>query len=121
MSENTRQKIWGSKADIIEERLRALDPDLAALVLETAYDNVFARPGLDLKTRELLAVAHLMSVGSESELKTHLHGALNCGATPDELKETILHAAMFLGFPRALAAMKVLREVEGARPRIEER
>ena len=117
---DTRQKIWGNKADVIEERLRALDPDLAALVLETAYDNVFARPGLDLKTRELLAVAHLMGVGSESELKTHLHGALNCGATFDELKEAILHAAMFLGFPKALAAMKALREVEGARLKADE-
>jgi 4-carboxymuconolactone decarboxylase len=62
--------------------------------LKVAYDNVFERPGLNLKTKELLAIAHLLNVGSESELKTHIHGALNCGTIADEIKETILHAAM---------------------------
>lgn len=104
-----RARIWGDRATKIEAALVSLDPDLAKLITEVAYDTVFDRPGLDLKTRELLAVAMLIAVGSERELETHLRGALNCGATTEELKETILQAAMYLGFPRAVAAMRVLK------------
>jgi 4-carboxymuconolactone decarboxylase len=106
-----RVQIWGDKAEKVEANLRTLDSDLAELILKVAYDDVFERPGLDLKTKELLAIAHLLDVGSESELKTHIYGALNCGATPTEIKETILHAAMFLGFPKAVVGMKVLKAV----------
>ncbi len=72
---------------------------------------MFKRPGLDLKTQELLAMAHLIVVGTDGQLETHVQGALNCGATPDEIRETVIHAAMFLGFPRALAAMRVIQRV----------
>lgn len=104
-----KEQIWGDQAETIERALRTLDPDLAKLITEVAYDRVFARPGLDLKTRELLAITALMAVGSEGELKTHLRGALNCGASTTEIKETILQAAMYLGFPRAVAAMRVFK------------
>jgi 4-carboxymuconolactone decarboxylase len=110
-----RAMIWGDKAEKVEANLRALDNDLADLILSVAYDDVFERPGLEFKTKELLAVAHLLNVGSESELKTHIHGALNCGATETELKELMLHAAMFIGFPRAVAGMKVLKAVLASR------
>jgi 4-carboxymuconolactone decarboxylase len=111
-TKRARDLIWGEKSEQILAGLEALDPDLATLITEVAYDTVFERPGLDLKTKELLAIAHLLSVGSESELKTHIHGALNCGATPAEIKETILHAAMFIGFPKAVAGLKVLKAIK---------
>ena len=109
---NAKEKIWGSKAEAIEKNLQEFDPDLAKLIIDVAYDTVFERPGLDLKTKELLAIAHLINIGSESELKTHIYGAINCGASPDEIKETILHAAMFIGFPKAMAAMRVLKSIQ---------
>ena len=111
-TDEVRSKLWGHQRTAIENRLEQLDPDLARLVFEVAYDTVLARPDLDLKTRELLAVTALLSVGSESELKTHMRGAMNCGATFDELKESILQAAMFLGFPKALTGMRVLRSLQ---------
>lgn len=100
------QALWGEDAERVEAQLRELDDDLADLVLEVAYRRVFARPGLDLRTKELLAIAHLMSVGSERELRTHIRAAVRQGATFDELREVVLHGAMFLGFPRATAAMR---------------
>lgn len=103
-----RQRIWGPQAEAIERALRRADPDLADLIVKVAYDDVFERPGLDLRTRELLAVALLASLGAERELPTHLRGALRCGASVTELRETLLQVAMFAGFPRALAAMRVL-------------
>jgi 4-carboxymuconolactone decarboxylase len=110
-AQTARATIWGDKAEKIEANLKALDPELAELILNVAYDNVFERPGLDLKTKELLAIAHLLNVGSESELKTHIHGALNCGASEAEIKEVFLHAAMFIGFPKSVAGMKILKAV----------
>lgn len=103
-----RQRIWGPQAEAIERALRRADPDLADLIVNVAYDDVFERPGLDLRTRELLAVALLASLGAERELPTHLRGALRCGASVTELRETLLQVAMFAGFPRALTAMRVL-------------
>ena len=108
---DAKTRVWGEKAEALEAALYTLDPDLADLVVNVAY-GVFDRPGLELKTKELLAVAHLVGVGGEAELKTHLYGALNCGATPQEIKETLLHAAMFVGFPRAVTAFKVWRDVQ---------
>ena len=112
MSDSTKEKIWGDKAAAIEAGLTALDPDLAELITEVAYERVLAREGLELKTRELLSIAYLTALGSEAELKTHVYGALNCGASFTEIKETVLQAALFVGFPRAVAAMKVVRAVE---------
>ena len=111
---NIRSKLWGERREKIERNLEQLDPDLAKLVFEVAYDSVLARPDLDLKTRELLAVTALLSVGGEGELETHIRGALNCGATFNELKETMLQAAMFLGFPKALLGMRVLQSVRAS-------
>jgi 4-carboxymuconolactone decarboxylase len=105
---SARARIWGEDAAAIEAKLLEADPDLAALIMRVAYGEVFERPQLDLRTRELLSVALLSALGAERELPTHLRGALRCGASVDELRETILQVAMFAGFPRALAAMRVL-------------
>lgn len=106
---NARAAIWGDQQQRIEAALAAADPDLAALVENVAYDEVFTRAGLSLRTRELLAVALLTALGSVSELPTHLRGALRLGASEQELREVLIHSAMFVGFPRALAAMRELQ------------
>ncbi len=105
---SVRKKIWGENADKISRLLDAIDPDLSRYIQTFAYEEVMARPGLDLKTRELLAVTALIALGNPDELKTHLRGALANGASERELRETIIHSALYLGFPRALGAMKVL-------------
>jgi 4-carboxymuconolactone decarboxylase len=53
----------------------------------------------------------LISLGNPTELKTHLRGALNAGATEHELREVILFGIPYLGFPRAIGAMQVLKQV----------
>jgi thiamine pyrophosphokinase len=108
--------IWGAHEARIQSGLVERDPALADLVRRVAYDEVFERPELDLRTRELLALAHLVTIGSDLDLRTHLIGALRAGATPSELRGLVLHAAMFVGFPRALAAADALRDVLGDGP-----
>ncbi len=103
--------IWGSQAERVAAAIAAADPDLAELITRVAYDEVFARPGLDLRTRELLAVAILTALGEVDQLPTHLRGALLVGASEEELRETLIHTAMFAGFPRSLAAMRALQRL----------
>ena len=108
---SVREKIWGKHASKIAGLLDEIDPDLSRYIQDFAYEEVMARPGLDLKTRELLAITALIALGNPDELKTHIRGALNNGASEREIRETIIHSALYLGFPRALGAMKVLAEI----------
>lgn len=101
-----REGIWGDLAERIGASIGNADPDLRDIVERFVYDEVFARPGLDLATRELLSVALLTSLGAGGELTTHLRGALRTGATERQVREAILHSAVFVGVPRALNAMR---------------
>lgn len=76
-----------------------------------AWGDVWQRPGLDLKTRSLITVAMLTALGKQHELKGHLRGALNNGATPAELQEVLLHAAVYCGVPAAVEAFRTAAEV----------
>ena len=72
---------------------------------------MWQRPGLDLKTRSLVTVAMLAALGKQQELKGHVRGALNNGATPEELREVMLHATVYCGFPTAIEAFRSVTEV----------
>ena len=76
-----------------------------------AWGDVWQRPGLDLKTRSLITVAMLTALGKQNELKGHLRGALNNGATPAELQEVLLQAAVYCGVPTAVEAFRTAGEV----------
>jgi 4-carboxymuconolactone decarboxylase len=76
-----------------------------------AWGDVWQRPGLDLKTRSLITVAMLTAMGKQNELRGHLRGALNNGATPQELQEVLLHAAIYCGVPTAVEAFRTAAEV----------
>ncbi|HYW57387.1 MAG TPA: carboxymuconolactone decarboxylase family protein [Polaromonas sp.] len=80
-------------------------------ITEKAWGDVWQRPGLDLKTRSLITVAMLTALGKQHELKGHLRGALNNGATPEELQEVLLHAAVYCGVPTAVEAFRTAAEV----------
>lgn len=108
-----RHAIFGDQHDAIFRRLESLDPDLAGYIRDFAYDTVYQRPGLDLRTRELLACTLLLSLGSPDELRTHLRGALRSGVSEAELRETLLFAVPFLGFPRVVAGFAQLQALLG--------
>ena len=79
-----------------------------------AWGDVWQRPGLDLKTRSLITVAMLIALGKQHELKGHVRGALNNGATPEELQEVLLHASIYCGLPTAVEAFRTAAEVVDA-------
>ena len=80
-------------------------------ITRNAWGDVWQRPGLDLKTRSLITVAMLAAMGKQHELKGHVRGALNNGVTPEELREIMLHATVYCGFPTAIDAFRSVTEV----------
>jgi 4-carboxymuconolactone decarboxylase len=108
----TMRKMFGPGIDSALESLEATSPDLARCLVEFPFADVYARPGLDLKTREMLTVAALIVLGyAQAELKDHMRGALNVGCSPDEILEIVLQMAVYAGFPAALEAVKTAASV----------
>jgi 4-carboxymuconolactone decarboxylase len=89
--------------------------DLQQISEEFAFATIWARPGIDWKTRSFLCIAVLTTLGLWSQLKMHANSALNNGATVDELKEVVLHISVYCGLPAAAEAGRVIEEVIAAR------
>lgn len=80
-------------------------------ITRNAWGDVWQREGLDLKTRSLITVAMLTALGKQHELKGHVRGALNNGATVAEIQEVLLHASIYCGVPAAVEAFRSAAEV----------
>ncbi len=96
---------------LAEELLRAEAGDLADSILDFSMGEVWQDPALDRRTRSLEVVAMLAATGRLVSLKSHIGGALNHGATPDEVVETIKMVAVYAGFPAAVEAWSVVADV----------
>jgi 4-carboxymuconolactone decarboxylase len=106
------QEIDGEAGQKVIDSLASIAPDLAKYTIEFPFGDVYQRPGLDLKSREIATVAALTALGHcLPQLNVHINGALNVGCTPEEIIETIIQMAVYAGFPSALNAMFVAKEV----------
>jgi 4-carboxymuconolactone decarboxylase len=83
------------------------------LVTEYCWGTVWARPGLDKKTRSLLNIAMLTALRQSEELDLHVHGAIRNGCTVTEIQETILQSAIYCGVPAALHAFRIAQAALG--------
>lgn len=110
----TRRQVMG---DAFVDRALANATDftrpLQDFITEHAWGSVWQRPGLDLKTRSLVTVAMLTALGRHHELAGHLRGALNNGATAEEIREVLLHATVYCGVPLAAEALRCAEKVLG--------
>ncbi len=110
------RQLAGDQGERALEGVRDIAPDLARYVVEFGYGDVYCRPGLDDRTRQLLAIAALAAVGgAEAQLEYHVGIALNVGVPPEEIVAAVVHLAPFLGFARALNAARSVRRVFAAR------
>jgi 4-carboxymuconolactone decarboxylase len=92
--------------------LEEVAPDFARLLVEFAFGDICARPGLDLKTREIATVAALTALGTApAQLRVHIKAALNLGCSRTELTEAIMQMAVYAGFPAALNGLAAAKEV----------
>ena len=91
-------------------RRTALTHEFQDLLTRYAWGEVWDRPGLPRHTRSLLTIAMLVAANRPEELRLHLRAARNNGVTPDEIKEVLLHAAVYCGLPAANAAFHLAAE-----------
>ena len=89
----------------------AFSQPLQDFVNEHAWGGVWNREGLDRRTRSLITLSALTALKCNQEIKGHVRGALNNGATPEELREVMLHATVYCGFPIAIDAFRTVTEV----------
>lgn len=109
-------RIDGSQGEAVIASLAEVSPALGHHVAAFAFGDIYDRPGLDPRSRQLVTLGVLTALGGcEPQLRVHIGAALNVGLTQDEVIEAILHAAVYAGFPRALNATAVAKEVFAAR------
>jgi len=101
---------WGSPKVLTQ--LDDIAPDFKNMVRDFAFGDIYSRPNLDLKSRQLATVAALAALNnSPLELKAHLHGALKLGWKKQELVEVLMQMSLYAGFPAAIHALLIAKEV----------
>lgn len=94
------------------ESLNDIAPDMVRYLVEFVFGEISSRPGLDMKAREITAVASLATLGTApNQLKVHIKGALNCGCSRDEIVEVLMQVLVYAGFPAALTGLRLAKEV----------
>ncbi|MBA5607711.1 4-carboxymuconolactone decarboxylase [Duganella sp. FT3S] len=106
-----RKQVMGD--DFVERAFANADTftqPLQEFITRNAWGTVWCRDGLDLKTRSLLTLSMLTALGRAHEIKGHVRGAINNGATIKEIQEVLLHAAVYCGAPLAVDAFRAAQE-----------
>lgn len=110
------REVSGDAGPAVVDSLSGIAPGFARLLVEFGYADIYGRPGLSLKQRQLINIAALTALGTAApQLRFHVDAALHVGLTPDEVVETVLHMAVYAGFPAALNGLAVVREAFAAR------
>ena len=105
-------EIGGEAGQRVLEDLQDIAPDMARYIIEFSFGDIYSRPGLDLKSRELAIVSALTALGTATpQLKAHINYALNVGWSRQEVMEVIIQIIVYAGFPAALNGISAAREV----------
>jgi 4-carboxymuconolactone decarboxylase len=105
-------KVDGTVGQAVVDGLKDIAPDFAAYLVEFPFGDIYSRPGLDLKSREIATVAALTALGNAApQLKVHIGAALNVGCGKEELIEVIMQMAVYAGFPAALNGLAAAKEI----------
>ena len=108
-------KVYAGQYDRLRTNIADLHPDMERWMLEEGYGKVIGRPGLDLKVRELCIVSVLVGLEAPQQLYSHLRGALNAGATPEEVENTVELASTHTSLATKEIARKVWRDLKTRR------
>lgn len=95
----------------LQQAYKDVSPDFIQYVLEYGFADILARPGLDYKTREMATIAALTALGVTDQLKLHIRGAINLGASKEDIAEIMILMSVFTGFPSAANGTMALKEV----------
>ena len=109
---NKLAEIDGEQGQRVAQALEWIAPDFAKFLIEFPFGDIYSRPGLDLKSREIATVAALCAMGNAApQLKVHIHGALNVGCSPKEIVEVLMQMAVYAGFPAALNGLFAAQDI----------
>ncbi len=105
-------EIDGDAGQRVLDSLSDIAPDFARYLIEFPFGDIYSRPGLDLRSREIAVVAALTALGNAApQLQVHIQGALNVGVSREEIVETIMQMAVYAGFPAALNGLSAAKAV----------
>lgn len=109
------QEIDGDGGQRVIDSLQDIAPDFARYLIEFPFGDIYSRPGLDLRSREIAVVAALTALGNATpQLKVHIQAALNVGVAREEVVEVIMQMAVYAGFPAALNGLFAAKDVFAA-------
>lgn len=95
----------------ISEQLNSFAPGLDDYIVGFAYGEIYTRDGLDNKQRAMVTLASLVTLGTEPQFELHVNTALTAGLTPKQIIETVVHTIPYIGFPRVLNALAIIKKV----------
>jgi 4-carboxymuconolactone decarboxylase len=105
-------EIDGEAGHAVVTALADIAPDFATYLFEFPFGDIYSRPGLDLRSREVATIAALVAMGNAApQLKVHIEAGLNVGLSRDEIVEVIVQMAVYAGFPAALNGLFAAKEV----------
>jgi len=110
----TRRAVLGNEhVDNAEKIKTDFDKDFQEYITNNAWGAIWSRPGLTKRERSLITIALLTALKHEEELAMHIRATKNTGATEDDVKEVLLHTAVYAGVPAVNSAMKIAKKIFG--------
>lgn len=107
--------IDGEAGQRVVDALADIAPDFARYLIEFPFGDIYSRPGLDVRAREIATIAALTAVGNATpQLQVHIQAGLNVGLTQEEITEIIMQMAVYAGFPAALNGLFAAKDVFAA-------
>lgn len=112
-------EIDGEAGNKVIASLADIAPDFARYILEFPFGDIYSRPGLDLRAREIATIAALTAMGNAApQLKVHIEAGLNVGLSREEIVEVIMQMAVYAGFPAALNGLFAAKDVFASTARV---
>ncbi|MDR3517740.1 MAG: carboxymuconolactone decarboxylase family protein [Azospirillaceae bacterium] len=109
-------EIDGAAGERVVAALADIAPDFARYLIEFPFGDIYTRPGLDRRAREIATIAALTALGTATpQLKVHIEAGLNVGLSREEVTEILIQMAVYAGFPAALNGLFAAREVFAGR------
>ena len=108
----TMKTLYGEYTAELNKKLDSLNSEFAEIIRDFPYDTIWVREGISLKEKSICTISSLIAMGKEDQTEIHMRGFLNLGGTEEELKEIIIHLAVYCGFPSSLNAFKILNKIK---------
>jgi len=109
---NKFKNIYGELCIRVLQNVNETSPDMMKYIVEFAFGEIYSRKGLDIKSREIVFISSLLTLGNAiPQLKSHIHGALHIGCIRGEILEIVIQILLYSGFSNALNGLQIVKEV----------